>query len=280
MVSALRIALFVEGATTPLPVRGVRPLAQIWNEHLCGALGIRAFHLIEPISKKHLVAMDPTQPKMSGASESLDELIARKLKTIKFDAVVVAWDLVPAWNPADKFCRWQETLDLYRFLANSPSVDLPDIWKQRASDRFNELQSRTTAASRNRLPQLKPGVVLALCMEPMFETALVQDEQALRGVLGLKQLPKDWPIAAWSGASNEPCPDTKILVPTINAVRNVRPRLKCVKQVPGDFRTNKDGWGEYLLKRLLANPKAQLQILSTNMIKRLSEIVPKQPSSR
>ncbi len=52
MASSLRIALFVEGATTPLPVRGVRPLAQIWNEHLCGALGIQAFHEIVPISKK------------------------------------------------------------------------------------------------------------------------------------------------------------------------------------------------------------------------------------
>ena len=143
MATALRIALFVEGATTPPSVRGPSPFVQIWNEHLCGALGIRAFDEIVPISKKHLVAMDRKQPKMSGASEPLDELIARKLKTIRFDAVVVAWDLVPAWNPEDEFCRWEETCDLYRYLAASPSVDLPKIWKQRAKERLAELKSRS-----------------------------------------------------------------------------------------------------------------------------------------
>ena len=279
MAAKLRIALFVEGAATPPPVRGPSPLTQIWNEHLCVALGIRAFDEIVPISKKHLVAMDPTQPKMSGASEPLDELIARKLKTIKFDAVVVAWDLVPAWNPEDEFCRWQETLDFYRFLADSQSVDLPVIWKHRAAERLVELRSRTTPGNRSRCPLIKPGVVLALCMEPMFETILVGNEQAARHAFGLKETPKDWPVAAWR-APNERRPDANILIPAINAVRNVRPKLKCVKQVPGDFRSNKDGWGEYLLKRLLANPKARSQILSTNIIERLNEIVPKQKPSR
>ncbi len=279
MAAALRIALFVEGATTPPSVRGVSPFAQIWNEHLCGILGIRAFDEIVPISKKHLVAMDPALPKMSGAGEPLDELIARKLKTIQFDAVVVAWDLVPAWNPDDEFCRWQETLDLYRFLAESPSVDLPNIWKQQAAERLAELRSRTTPGDRIRRPQLKLGSVLALCMEPMFETILVGNEQAARNAFELKETPKDWPTAAWK-LPNERKPDAKILIPTINAVRNVRPKLKCVKQVPGDFRSNKDGWGEYLLKRLLANPKTRSQILKTNLIERLREIVPKQKSSR
>ena len=278
MAAALRIALFVEGAATPPPVRGPTPLTQIWNTHLCGALGIRAFDEIVPISKKHLVAMDPTQPKMSGASEPLDELIARKLKSIQFDAVVVAWDLVPAWNPDDEYCRWQETLDLYRFLAASQSVDLPLIWKQRATERFDELQSQTAPGNRRRRLTLNRGAVVAVCMEPMFETILVQNEQAAREAFGLRRIPKDWPVAAWR-APEDRRPDTNILVPTINAVRNVRPRPKCVKQVPGDFRTNKDGWGEYLLKRLLADPKAKSQILSTNMIERLSSIVSKRKSN-
>ncbi len=278
MAAALRIALFVEGSATPPPVRRPSPFTQIWNEHLCGALGIRAFDEIIPISKKHLVAMDPTQPKMSGASEPLDELIARKLKTIQFDAVVVAWDLVPAWNPDDEFCRWQETLDLYRFLAKSQSADLPIIWKQRAAERFDELRSRPEPGNRHRHLQLKPGAILALCMEPMFETVLVRNEQAARDAFGIKRIPSDWPVAAWR-VPDDRRPDTNILVPTINAVRNVRPKPKCVKQVPGDFRSNKDGWGEYLLKRLLADPKAKSQILSTNMIERLRDIVPKRKSN-
>ena len=183
MANAIRIALFVEGSATPPPVRGSSPLTQIWNEHLCGALGIRAFDEIVPISKKHLVAMDPNQPKMSGASEPLDELIARKLKTIQFDAVVVAWDLVPAWNPDDEFCRWQETLDLYRFLAESPSIDLPIIWKQRAAERFDELRSRSAPGNRHRRLPLKPGAILAHCMEPMFETVrpIAQNRRAVCG---------------------------------------------------------------------------------------------------
>ena len=274
MATPLRIALFVEGAVTPPPVRGESPLIQIWNEHLCGVLDVPKFEVIVPISKKNLVAMDPAQPKMSGSGESLDELIARKLKTIQFDAVVVAWDLVPAWNPDDDFCRWQETLDLYRFLAESQSIDLPQIWKRRAAERLTELRSRSSPSDRPRLPKLKSGGVLALCMEPMFETILVGDEQAARNAFGLRSIPNNWPSAAWK-SPNVQKPDAEILVPTINAVRNVRPKLKCVKQVPGDFRTNKDGWGEYLLKQLLVNQKSRSRILATNLIERLSEIVPK-----
>jgi hypothetical protein len=112
----LRIALFVEGSLAPPPPRGQqRPLDRIWNEDLRRALDLRPFTLIEPISKRHLVAMDPGNPPMSGAGEPLDALMARKLQGNAFDVAVIAWDLVPAWNPEGAYCRWQETLDLYRF---------------------------------------------------------------------------------------------------------------------------------------------------------------------
>jgi hypothetical protein len=59
-VPELKVALFVEGSVSPPPVRGTRSsLERIWSERLPQALGLRAFSAVVPISKKHLVAMDP-----------------------------------------------------------------------------------------------------------------------------------------------------------------------------------------------------------------------------
>src|SRR5690606_22785331 len=125
----VRVALFVEGSEN----RAVRsgPLLQTMWDRLAKGLGVEAFSRVVPISKKHLVAMDPDQPPMSGAGESLDQLMVRCLHREAFDAAVVAWDLVPAWNPEGGFCRWQETLDLYRHLATSAVLDEP--WRHAAT---------------------------------------------------------------------------------------------------------------------------------------------------
>jgi hypothetical protein len=112
----LRIALFVEGSESPPQPRRDPALKKIWNEVLGATLNLRPFDPIIPISKKHLTAMDPRSPCMSGAGEKLDQLMARMLARNPFDAAVVAWDLVPAWNPKDQYCRWDETLKLSFYL--------------------------------------------------------------------------------------------------------------------------------------------------------------------
>ncbi len=265
----LRVALFVEGSTAPPTARGREALEQIWNQHLGRALGLQPFAPIVPIGKTHLVAMDPRRPPMSGAGERLDQLMARVLTTRPFDAAVVAWDLVPAWNPQGEFCRWNETVDLYRFLAESDC--LPAAWKEKARRRFEDLSRRHSPASRSGPPALEPGMVLPLCMEPMFETLLVQDEAAARRALGVSgRAIHGWPRQGW-GDPQERHPDDRVLAPAIRSLQRLRPRPRILGTVRGDMRTNKDGWGEYLLRQMLGDERARPLILSHALSRRLSE---------
>ena len=263
-----RVALFVEGSIEGRAAnRRDDPLISIWNNLLCEAVGIPHFDVVLPMSKKHLVAMDPSNPKMSGAGEPFDEYLARQLKTHEFDAAVVAWDLVPRWNPNDEFCRWQETLDFYGFVGQSESEALPENWKTQARNRHATLlKSHSTKP-----PQLKRGMLLALCMEPMFEVLLTHDEAALRRAFGCSETPRNWPRHGWADPhpSN---PDRSILHPAIDAIQAVRPKLKCANQVRGDFTTNKNGWGEFLLRKLLGDERAKSQVLATPFVTRLSQI--------
>jgi hypothetical protein len=265
----LRIALFVEGSEAPPPARGYRPLEQIWNECLGSALGLPRLEPIVPISKKHLVAMDSRQPRMSGSSEPLDQLLVRMLGRHPFDAAIVAWDLVPPLRSEERdFCRWNETLDLYRFLSAS---SLPDPWKAQAAKRLDELSRRAIPGQRAAPPKLEPGMVLALCMEPMFEGLLVSDESAVRRALELDEKPREWPKGGW-GDERERAPDKRVLAPAINSLRKIRPKPLAVKLVPGNLRTNKDGWEEFLLRRLLEDDRARPQILSHPISRRLAEL--------
>ncbi len=266
-----RVALFVEGSTDASECsRRADPLVSIWNDLLCESVGVPKFEFIYPMSKKHLVAMDPRNPTMSGGAEPFDEYLARMLKDDKFEAAVVAWDLVPSWNPNDEYCRYQETLDLYQFLGQSKSESLEEIWKTQAQQRHAELKAMSKE-QRLSPPRLRSGMVLALCMEPMFEVLMTFDEKAVRRALGLKQTPDGWPNKDW-GNHKLKTPDRTLLQPAIGSLRRVRPKPACVRQVGGDFVTNKNGWGEYLLRKLLSDDKSQPQVLSTPFVERLARI--------
>lgn len=271
---ALRVALFVEGGQDVPPPRGDAPLFRIWGELLVRSLGLRELHPIVPISKKHLVAMDPSAPRMSGAAEGLDHLIARKLGDPPvFDAAIVAWDLVPAWNPQAAGCRWEETLRLYEGLARS--VRLPAIWREQSAQRLNELRSRPTPSARPQIPRLVPGLVLPLCMDPMFESLLVQHEGAARRALGVFGRPVDgWPDG-W-GDPRARRPDQSPLGVAVNAVKRLRPAVDCARKVPGDMRTNKDGWGEWMLRNLFLDEQSAL-LHSHPIAERLREIALRGP---
>jgi hypothetical protein len=270
VTSGLRIALFVEGSLSPPTRRGRDALGVIWNERLGGVLGLPRFDPVVPISKTHLVAMDPRNPPMSGAGERLDQLMVRVLSRDPFDVAVVAWDLVPAWNPRGEFCRWNETLDLYRFL--SASRDLPGIWREKAQQRLEDLSGRAVPGARQRLPQVEPGMVLPVCMEPLFEGLLVQDEAAVKRALGVKKEPKGWPRTGWSDAT-ERRPDLNVLAPAITALRRHRPAPGVFRKVRGDMRTHKNEWGELLLRELLEDSHARSLVLSHPISRRLTELL-------
>ena len=90
----MRWALFVEGSEP-----SAKPtLAEVWDD-ICKQLSLQPPCAVFPISKKHLLAMDPMNPKMSGAAEGLDALLTRKWQSQSqqgqgvFDAAVILWDL-------------------------------------------------------------------------------------------------------------------------------------------------------------------------------------------
>lgn len=269
--SELRVALFVEGGESTLPARSSRSsLEKIWNDALPAALGLREFSIVVPISKKHLVALDPSNPPMSGAGERLDQLMGRILARTPFDAAVIAWDLVPSWNPEESYCRWEETLNLYRFLSHRDGLSAP--WREQAERRLQELEARGVPSARQRPPQLKRHGVLGLCMDPMFEGLLVQDEAAAKRALGLKGNVPAWPSTGWA-LPQERRPDSNVLAPAVLAAQSAK--SKAIVGVRGSWRTNKDGFGEFLLRQLLADEGARPKLLAHPLSKRLAEIGPR-----
>jgi hypothetical protein len=244
-------------------------LEAIWNDDLGRALELPRFDLVVPISRTHLIAMDPRNPPMSGAGERFDQLIQRILRQTPFDIAVVAWDLVPAWNPEEEFCRWLETLDLYRFLAESDC--LPDLWRESARRRFQELSRRSAPGDRTRLPPLEPGMVLPVCMEPVFEGILIQDERAVRRALDLEgETVRGWPRHGW-GDPRQRRPDLKVLAPAVQSLRSLR--SKRPRFIHGDMKTHKSEWDEFLLRRLLADHRARPLVLAHPIAQRLSELL-------
>ena len=208
--------------------------------------------------------MDPSNPKMSGAAEPLDQLIARHIRSNGIDAAVVAWDLVPAWSPSAATCRWEETLDFYRMLAQS--ADLPSSWVERAQARLDDLASRPKPGDRAGMPRVEAGACMALCMAPMFEHLLVGDERAVKRALGVSNRLDGWP-----GWTTSPNPDKRILAPAIAALPG---RSLVRRRIRGDFRTHKDEWGEYILRQLLTDDAARPALSKHPLAVRLGEIMP------
>lgn len=208
--------------------------------------------------------MDPSNPKMSGSAEPLDQLIARCMASEPFDAAIVAWDLVPAWNPAERPCRWQETVTFYEMLASSE--DLPKAWVAYAETRRDELRGRQRPGARAAAPRLTAGACLALCMDPMFEDVLVQNESAVKRALDVTGGLAGWP--KWRQSRN---PDTDVIAAAVAALPG---RAAVRRRVRGDYRTRKDEWGEYLLRQLGKDPTARLLLKEHPLVARLAELMP------
>lgn len=277
MKTKLRVALFVEG-TDPQQASsqdGVNRLLKIWNEHLPTLLGIGGFEHVFGISKLALLAMDPANPPMSGNAEGFDHLLARQLAFHHFEAAVLAWDLHPKWNGMATYCRWDETLNLYRFLSQSTDTKLPVVWKEKAAQRYESLRARSSPSARTRPVRLEEGMVLPVCMEPMFEGLLVQNEAATWRALGNegKTRPPRWTAIKGWGDPKERQPDSKILAPAISALRAMPDKPDCAKQIRGDFRTRKDEWGEYLLKQLMADARGRELLEAHPVCLRLKELL-------
>lgn len=267
-MTALRVALLVEGTDqSSSSIADQDPLAQLWNDLLCGIAGVRAFDHVIGISKRNLVAMDPSIRALSGVGEPLDELLARKLKTLDFDAAVVAWDLHPRWNPNQPYCRWNETLDLYRGIARSTALE--SLWVESAEARLVELESRHVPSARPALTPLKPGVVQAICMDRMFESLLTDlGADVLKRALGVDgvRIPR-WPNLV--GSDSQP---DRVMYAALEAIRALRPRPSVFARVRGSFMTHKHEWARLILRGVSVHPADGAVLASHPIVGRLSEV--------
>jgi hypothetical protein len=113
-------------------------------------------------------------------------------------------------------------------------------------------------------------MVLAVCMEQMFESLLVQDERAAKRALGLDLEPKRWPRNGWTAGHRRP---DKTLQQAITAMQRIRPRPRITGQIRGDMMTKKDDWGEYLLRSLMEDETSRPLIVRHRICTRLTELL-------
>lgn len=255
----MKIGLFVEGST-----HEGEWLKKIWADCLVPLSGMSAEIIVYGISKANVVAMDSSVRNLSSTVEPLDALISRMVARDHFEAVIVCWDLVPKWNSHDKPCRWRETLDFYSSLSDSEV--LPDVFRDSASRRLEELKSRSLPSARRNLPRVAEGSVQALIMDPMFE-AMILSESAFRRALGLDgPRPKGWP-KTW-GTKSPISPD-KVLSEAIAATRRMRPRPPVLRRINKGFESAKNEWGHFLLVSMMDNDPNLLQ--ESEILDRLSQ---------
>ena len=172
--------------------------------------------------------MDPSNPKMSGAAEPLDQLIARHIRSNGIDAAVVAWDLVPAWSPSAATCRWEETLDFYRMLAQS--ADLPSSWS--SGPRLGWTISRSAEAGRQgRHAEGRGGRVHGTVHGADVRAPPRRGRASRKARAGSLQSTRR--LAGWTTSPN---PDKRILAPAIAALPG---RSLVRRRIRGDFRTHK-----------------------------------------
>jgi hypothetical protein len=262
-----RVVLFVEGSLQPA-TRGREPLSEIWQDLIAQRLGLLSFARIQPISKKNLLAMDRGTTRSGVGVVPLDELIRRELDGDGIDVAVVAWDVIPAWNPEAACCRREEVLELYRLVAESTC--LPSPWPDQARARFDQLK---LPAEQRPVPTgalLRSGEVFAVCMENVFESVFDPHEDKIRDALEVSgQRVPDWP--RWQQGLDRP--DEKLLQRAILAVRSLHPRPAICRRIAGDMRTNKHAWGAHFLRTILANARSRATLREHPIIKRLETLL-------
>lgn len=266
MTSLPRIVLFAEGSLGQRTRRG-DPFVNLWRDLMVRELGLLPIARVIPISKRALVAMDPSLPPMAGAAVGLDELILREIEGGGIDVAVVAWDLLPPWDPNADTCRWDECVSLYRHLSRSEV--LPRRWCRNAATRYAELRARPIPSARPKVPRPKSGSVLTVCMEPMFEAVLIACEDGVRRALGVRGRR----VPGWPQWSNRGTVDRFVIQPSVNAARAIRPKPTVFRRIPGDFITAKHEWAEYLLRKLLADEGCRERVLQSSICRRLMEVV-------
>ena len=271
MKPALRITAFVEGSMGERRRDGRSWLDVLWKDDLPRVLDLRPIDHVVAFHKGQLTAMYPGSTGLARRTTSvnlpLDELMRRQLAQRSFDAAIVAFDLLPPWVGTEGPCRREETLRFYT--AFSQSTRLPGHFVQLADKRRAELSARPAPAARSALPRLGQGSILAVCMEPEFES-LLAGEDAVRASLEIpsgKRL-ANWP-RDWSGSSSRL---KDVIGQATSAARALEPLPRALRVTRGDIRTAPHEWGSALVR--CDAPAMKRRLGSHTITRRLREVLP------
>jgi len=267
MAFAGKVVLFVEGSKGGSP-RGRLPLDEIWKTHLVRALRLPGFDRVVPISKKDVTALNPMGDASGVGAVPLDVRITVEVEAGNCDAVVVAWDIQPPWDHEIKpHCKSDELMWFYEGLAASHV--LPDRpWKRWVETRHALLQARTVGI-RGKPSKIQRGAVLAVIMEPTFESLLMACEGTVRTILGVgRQEIVDWP--RWDAPGRLP---EDILFDAIEAARRRARQSVAFRAIRGDMVTHKNDWAEYLLRMMLEDEACREAIRKHPIAARLASIM-------
>lgn len=273
----MKVALFVEGS---VPHGPKDHCARLWNHTLLPALERAPVACIIPIGKDAITRLLGLRASSSapGLDARIVEAITRDNLDPERDALVIAWDLEPV-DRGQPRCAWHEKLGLYRGLANSSLAPLANsAWARSAAARATALAKRKDhPPERLNRSTLRPGTVLGLCMEPMFEGLLTHDGRAVRRAMGLSQDPPGWPPPRkWN--PDERDPSSNLLAAAVDAMRELRnPRAAIRRQLHAIYDEAKDEWCDYLLRQLLADPEHAAIIRAHPIARRLAHILPPAP---
>lgn len=264
----MRVGFVVEGSHVYNSRTKVDLLQRLWRVELPRAIGCGTPDHVFGMSKGSVSAMRlqkmPLKPTTSIA-EPLDEILERHRLTHGIDCFVIVWDLLPPWDKAAPLCRWNETLSLYEGLSLSSHLDA--TFRKYAADRFQEMSQRKRPNFRPRVPKAIQGSVLAVCVEPLFESVFM-DELAMRKCLGVRGIrTQGWP----SGWSRGNARASRVVAEAIDAARDAAPTKPVFRRIRQGYETLKTEWAIHLFQSRLFDNELKGHPLGT----RLNEVVPK-----
>lgn len=266
----MRVALFVEGSA---PLGTKDHCARLWNGTLLPALGRAPVDFVVPIGKDAISRLRGFRTSTAGPGlDTKIQALARQEKLDPdLDALVIAWDLEPI-DENQRRCAWDEKVGLYRSLAASPLLK-GSRWAhdaQRRADALCGLRGRPPGGTNH--SRVTSGSVLALCMDPMFESLLARDGRAIRRALGLHADPPDWP-SGW-GHTDIRDPSVALLERAIDALRRLRPRPRVRRLIRENWPNAKDEWCEYILRQLFADAPQAALLREHPIARRLAHLLP------
>jgi hypothetical protein len=241
----VHIGFVVEGSHVYHNRTQIDLLERLWSREIPRAVGCVAATKVFGISKASIAAMRLKSTNLrptTAIAEPLDAVLERLRRVHCIDCFVIAWDLVPPWDKQKAVCRWTETLGLYEGLSRSDVLD--QRFRDFAGNRFREMRQRYRPSARTMVPRLVPGGVVAVCMEPLFESVFM-DERAMKRSLGIVgRRTKGWP----SGWEQENVRASEVIDDAVDAARHTVPLPPVFRRIRQGYETLKTEWGIHFVQ--------------------------------